>query len=190
MKFFNYLTGFVSLASAVAALPSGLSSAAADASTSDLAKRDAIAIRQALEAAQAKAVALGDLFEAATDTSDVPGIEAAGDELVASINSAEDVAAASNPLTLIEALGFVNTVTSLQNTIDDLTTVVKAKKPFVVQVGYVDELLTYLGELQTATNAFGTTILTKVPAAARSIAQGYIDDLNASVADVITFYTS
>lgn len=184
MKFSVFLTSFVSLAGIAAALPSAVSS------PSDLVRRSAIEIRNALEAAQAKAVALGDLFEAATDASAIPGIETAGEELVASINSANTVAAASDELTLIEALGFAGTVTSLQNTIDDLVAVVEEKKPLVEEIDYVDELLAYLTELQTATNTFGATILTKIPAAAKSIAQGYIDDLNETLAGVVAYYTS
>lgn len=184
MKFSTYLTSFLSLAGIAAALPSAVSP------PPGLVRRSAIEIRNALEAAQAKAVALGDLFEAATGASAIPGIEAAGDELVASINSANTVAAASVELTLIEALGFAGTVTSLQNTIDDLVAVVEEKKPLVEEIDYVDELLAYLTELQAATNTFGATILTKIPAAAKSIAQGYIDDLNETLAGVVAYYTS
>jgi hypothetical protein len=184
MKFTNYLTGFASLASIAVALPSGNSV------PTDLVRRSAIEIRNALEAAQAKAVTLGDLFEAATDASAIPGIETAGADLVDSINSAEQIAAASNELTLIEALGFAGTVTSLEGTIDDLVSVVEEKKPLVEEIDYVGELLAYLTELQAATNAFGVTILTKVPDAAKSIAQGYIDDLNETLAEVVAYYTS
>jgi hypothetical protein len=184
MRFFSYLTGAVSLVGLVAALPSQLSEV--DAAS----KRDATTINAALVAAQAKAVTLEYIFGNATSAADIPAIESAGDDLVAAIQNAQAVAAASAALSLIDALGFAGTVSSLQKTVDNLVTTVEDQKPLVVALDYVDTLLEFLDTLQTAVNDFGTTILTKIPAVAVSIAQGYIDDLNQSIADVITYYTT
>lgn len=185
MKFLNYLTGVVSLLGLVAASPAPPST-----DVEAVAKRDAASINAALLNAQAKAVALEYIFGNATSADDIPAIESAGDDLVAAIDNANTVAAASASLSLIDALGFAGTVSSLQDTVDDLISTVESQKPLVVSLGYVDTLLEFLDTLQTSVNTFGDTILTKIPAIAVSIAQGYIDDLNQSIADVIAYYTT
>lgn len=93
-------------------------------------------------------------------------------------------------MTLVEVLGFASTVSQLQKTLDSTIDVVIAKKPQVTALGLATEVHDTLIAQKAAIGAFGTVLLTKVPAAARSIAQGYINSFNASFDRAITAYAS
>lgn len=93
-------------------------------------------------------------------------------------------------MTLIEVLGFASTVQQLQKTLDSTIDVVIAKKPQVTELGLAGEVRDTLVAQKGAINTFGVALLAKVPTAARSIAQGYINNFNASFDRAITAYSS
>lgn len=104
------------------------------------------------------------------------------------VGTATGVVNNSPALTLVQALGFASTIQSLQNTVDSTLDVVVSKKPQVDALGLTSEVHQNLVDLKAAINSFGTAFLAKVPTAAQSTAQGYINDFNASFDAAIAKY--
>ncbi|KAH7014500.1 hydrophobic surface binding protein A-domain-containing protein [Microdochium trichocladiopsis] len=152
--------------------------------------RQASAIKTALLAAQAQTITLRDTFAAATgtDPNEVTTLRAQSASLLNSINAATAVVQASPALTLLDVLGFASTVSSLQQTLDSTLDVVVSKKPQVDSLGLTAEVHQTLLDQKAAIDNFGVVLLTKVPTAAKSIAQGYINNFDASFNTAIAAY--
>ncbi|KXJ87919.1 hydrophobic surface binding protein A-domain-containing protein [Microdochium bolleyi] len=154
--------------------------------------RQAATIKASLLATEQEVIKLRDAFAASTgtDPAEVTAIRAQSDVVLAAVQSSTAVVQASPNLTLVEVLGFATTVQQLQRTLDSTIDVVIAKKPQVDELGLTAEVRDKLTQQKAAINTFGTVLLTKVPTAAKSIAQGYINNFNASFDRAIAAYTS
>ncbi|KAJ1323662.1 Hydrophobic surface binding protein A [Microdochium nivale] len=185
MLFNNFVFAATALFGFVAASPIAITAEAAI-------PRQAATIKASLLAAEQEVVKLRDAFAASTGTNpnEVTAIRAQSNVVLTSVQASTAVVQASPSLTLIEVLGFASTVQQLQKTLDSTIDVVIAKKPQVTELGLAGEVRDTLVAQKGAINTFGVALLAKVPTAARSIAQGYINNFNASFDRAITAYSS
>ncbi|TQV92991.1 hypothetical protein V2A60_003693 [Cordyceps javanica] len=86
-------------------------------------------------------------------------------------------------LTLNEALGLTGPAKDLQTKGDALLASIKDKKAAIAAAGLCDVTLLQVTDLETASNALIKTVVSKVPAAAQSIAQGLVAPLQKDLAD-------
>ncbi|KAH7349808.1 hypothetical protein B0T11DRAFT_134868 [Plectosphaerella cucumerina] len=141
-------------------------------------------LRGVLTDIQADVEVYGDAFTAGSG----PDITASGNELLATAQAGIPIVQGATAIGLIEAIQLRTTIESLQVSVED------TYGTAVSQVAVVDAL-----GLKAATQAafiaqratvatLGAALVSKVPALVRATAQGFVDEIDATIAAAIAAY--
>lgn len=117
------------------------------------------------------------------------GITSSFTELDDSISAATTVVNNSPAIGLLDALSLANTIGSLQTSIDQAFTLLKAKRTAVDALGLTGAVRTSLVGQRSAVDMLGGKVISKVPGIVKGTARSFMAQLDASYAAAIAAYS-
>lgn len=141
-------------------------------------------LRGVLTALQADVETYGDAFAAA----DAPAIQSVGDELLQTVQDGLVTVQAASPIGLLDAIALRATMEALQVSVDAAYGTAVSQQPAVDGLGIGGAVHDDFVAQRDAVGDLGAAIVSKVPALVQGTAQGFVDEIDDTLAAAVAAY--
>lgn len=141
-------------------------------------------IRGVLTGIQADVVAYGNAFTA----NDADAIASTGDQLLATTSAGVTTVNGATAVGLIDAIALRGDIQALQSAVQVTYDNAVARQPDVEALGIADDVHADFVAQRSVVAVLGAAVIAKVPASVRPLAQTYVDNIDAIIAEAIAAY--